>query len=148
MVCLGILLGLSGIFVPLMQVCACGDTQKSCLTNTKQLGLNLLMYAGDWNDKLPPKDVWMNVLESYSKKPLNLRDPGIRQTHAYGYAFNSDLSAILMTTIDEVAWTPMVYDSSNLLKNASDPVLSLPNPGRHWGRNNMAYTDSHVRSLP
>jgi prepilin-type processing-associated H-X9-DG protein len=42
----------------------------------------------------------------------------------------------------------MQYDSTNLIRSASDAESSLPNPGRHAGRNNVSYADGHARSVP
>ena len=40
----------------------------------------------------------------------------------------------------------MVYESVKLVRNASDRFESLPNPGRHEGRSNVAYADGHAKA--
>jgi prepilin-type processing-associated H-X9-DG protein len=64
---------------------------------------------------------------------------------AFGYAFNSNLSGKKVTAIANPAATPMLYDSTNLARNASDPVTSLPEPPRHGAGNNLGYADGHAR---
>jgi prepilin-type processing-associated H-X9-DG protein len=41
----------------------------------------------------------------------------------------------------------MFYDSSNLARNATDPVSSLVLGGRHSGKNNFTYADGHVKGI-
>ena len=43
--------------------------------------------------------------------------------------------------------TVMFYDSSNLARNATDPVSSLVLGGRHSGKNNFTYADGHVKGI-
>ncbi|MFI5385823.1 MAG: hypothetical protein ACHQ50_06850, partial [Fimbriimonadales bacterium] len=53
-------------------------------------------------------------------------------------------AGVKTTRVDPAATTPLIYDSVNLARNASDLVGSLPNPGRHHGHNNLCFADGHV----
>ena len=60
------------------------------------------------------------------------------------------ISTIGMKPLDGKPWeqtAPMIYDSINYARNASDPLLSLPNPGRHEGYNVIGYADGHAKHV-
>jgi hypothetical protein len=68
----------------------------------------------------------------------------------FGYAFNSKLSGVDSSKVINPTEVPLLYDSINLARNASDPVISLPDPPRMHGQNRsniMAYADSHAKRL-
>jgi hypothetical protein len=119
--------------------------QAICLSNVKQLSLAMQMYAQDYDDRLPQRANWMDSLELYVKNEAVLHCPSVRQDSptSYGYAFNSALGGKKRSKLPGLATTPALYDSSNLARNASDPVTSLPNPPRHLG-NVIGYADGHV----
>lgn len=129
-----------------------------CLSNVKQLALGVLMYAEDHDNRMPDRDSWMDAAQPYlyggrkeADYPLE-HCPAIKdQTHdpsLYGYAFNSPLSRAWVEKMASSEQVPMLYDSINLARNASDPFASLPVPGRHEGRNYIAFADGHAKSLP
>jgi prepilin-type processing-associated H-X9-DG protein len=131
------------------------ETNKDCPENLKSLYLAFASYAQDW-DALPPADNWLDNEEIVSKVTKNewLHCPAIsnRQDDKFGYAFNAELSARPMNgkplkEMPNAATTPLLYDSTNLAKNAQDKTTSLPRPGRHSGRNNILYCDGHVAAV-
>ena len=120
-----------------------------CVSNLKQLGLGLIMYSSDADDRFPPRDLWADTIVPYTKNPDLFFDPALRKGDdkgPYAYAFNGALS--LAKPPPKAETVPMVYDSVVPLRNASDLVTSLPTPGRHNGRDNVAYADGHARSVP
>jgi prepilin-type processing-associated H-X9-DG protein len=121
-----------------------------CLSNLRQLSLGMLMYESDW-DGLPRRDQWMDRLLPYIKQENIIFCPALRDEHSehgwFGYAMNSVLSGKSTEKLKQPEREPLVYDSINLARNASDPVLSLIWPGRHEGANNVAFADGHVRSF-
>src|SRR5688572_32710390 len=59
----------------------------SCKSNLKQLSLAMLMYAQDYDDRLPPAQEWLTAAQPYYKRPTvgncpTAPGPG-------GYAFNT-----------------------------------------------------------
>jgi type II secretory pathway pseudopilin PulG len=121
--------------------------QASCMSNIRQLSLAMQMYAQDYDDRLPLRARWMDSLLPYTKNEALLHCPSVRpggQT-SYGYAFNSPLAGKKRSKLPSPATTPVLYDSRNLARNASDPMTSLPNPPRHLG-NVIGYADGHVRA--
>ncbi|HZH99334.1 MAG TPA: hypothetical protein VEX38_10215, partial [Fimbriimonadaceae bacterium] len=121
--------------------------RRSGINVFKQVGLALLLYAED-HGRLPPRDSWMDDTLVYSKQEdLYIVDPQSRFGW-YGMAMNSTLSSKRADEGSEVAATvdkmevkywpdpyPLVYDSINYARNASDPFLSLPPQGRWRGGN-------------
>jgi prepilin-type processing-associated H-X9-DG protein len=131
----------------LMPAFACAYKRASprvaCLSNLKQQGLGLVMYANDNADRLPDRDVWKDAIAPYVKSESSLHEfqapEGI-----YGYAFNSGLPRVR----EDDPKALMVYDSVNPIRNASDRLASLPEKGKHDGKNNVVYADGHVKGIP
>lgn len=157
------LLAVGVIFWP---VCGCGSPEGSrvavCISNLKQIALGGLMYAEDYDDKLPNRDLWMDQLQPYlSSRTMpdgedkfeifrcpELKKDGETNRSIYGYAMNARLSDKKLGSFNDPVTTPAYYDSSNLAKNASDLVTSRPSPPRHRDgtKNVTAYIDGHSRA--
>lgn len=125
----------------------------TCLSNVKQSSLALILYTSDENDRYPPRDFWMDATFPYSKNEGIWHCPSVPKG-VYGYAFDGALSGAKSAKLPDPARTPMVYDSVNPIRNASDLCASLPLPGRHGrnredqpGRNTVGYADGHVKSV-
>jgi prepilin-type processing-associated H-X9-DG protein len=121
------------------------DPKSGCLSNVKVLSLGLVMYSVEYDDRLPSRDHWMDLAEGvFSKKPNITPCPRVVGPGLFGYAFNAGLTKLGGPSDDKI---PLVYDSVNLARNASDLVNSLPMPGRHKGNNVIGYADGHVRAV-
>jgi prepilin-type processing-associated H-X9-DG protein len=137
-----------------LYVSAPRDPGRPCLSAVRQLALASLMYTADHDDRFMDRDQWMDAIEPYHKTPDLARCPEVplphsdARPHVYGYAFNSRLSSAPPPPEESLATTPLVYDSNNLSRNASDPFTSLPIPNRHRRGNNVGYTDGHAASVP
>lgn len=144
---------LAAIFFP-VYACACGEAAPTviCVSNVKQLTLGHLMYAADWNDHLPPSTAWMDATRPYIRSDVIFHHPktdpplGLSKD-GYGYSFNSDLAWQNTEKIAKPDRTPILFDSVNYARNAADPLLSLPMPGRHKGRNVMGFVDGHAKPI-
>jgi prepilin-type processing-associated H-X9-DG protein len=117
-----------------------------CVGHVKQVALGVIMYSSDFDDKAPPRDAWMDVIDPYIKDKDLLMCPLVTENKmpGHGYAFNGLLGCKDIAHMKDAATTPMIYDSINYARNASDPVNSLPNPGRHEGKNVVGYVDGHA----
>ena len=120
----------------------------SCMSNLKQQGLGVLMYTQDYDNNFPPARTWVDATNPYVKNDSVRRCPSISTNapDSYGYAYNSRLSRIGLVKVPAPQQTPMLYDSTNLSKNATDAVASLPNPPRHGRGNNIGYADGHANT--
>ncbi len=153
-----IILVIVGLLTSLFHPVFAGDgivaPSSLCLSNVKQSSLGLLMYSSDENDRLPPRDFWMDVTHPYVKNESLWHCPLVPE-NVYGYAFNGALSSQKEAKIDDPVRTPALYDSVNPTRNASDLCASLPLPGRHGrkaegppGRNMVSYVDGHAKAVP
>ncbi|RYG26907.1 hypothetical protein EON82_01445 [bacterium] len=140
---------LGAILLPIT-ACACKKASPgtACLSNLKHQAMAHLLYAGDHNERFAQRDYWMDQIAPYVKDQNILHDPEVPKG-SYGYAFNAALDkARSPADPDKV---PLVYDSVNPIRNASDPFTSLPSGGRHPkekpNRNNVAYADGHAKRL-
>ena len=127
----------------------------ACLSNVKRRALSLTMYAEDADGCFPARVRWMDATAVYlTPKALlyegedphpdrSMRCPAVFKV-GFGYAFNKALSGSKSPPRPESM--PMVYDSTRLARNASDLVTSLPLPGRHGGKDNVAYADGHAKA--
>lgn len=132
----------------LAPVFACGCKRASpattCLSNLKQIGTGSLLYADDHDGRLMPRDVWMDGIAPYVKDEARFHDPE-GPKGGYGYAFDARLAGVKEPR--DPAKAPLAYDSLNPIRNASDPLASLPRPGRHEGKNGVVYADGHARRI-
>lgn len=106
------------------------------------------MYAEDADGRFPLGSRWMDATASYLKAAYgdenSLRCPAVFRA-GFGYAFNAARSRAAIPPRPELA--PLIYDSTNLARNASDRVTSLPRLGRHEGKDNVAHADGHAKSV-
>jgi prepilin-type processing-associated H-X9-DG protein len=124
-----------------------------CLSNVKQMAIGTMLYMGDTDDRYPLRDHWMDAQDPYIKRSDVLHCPLVPKG-AYGYAFDSRLSGAKPPK--DPAKATLIFESVNPIRNASDPLLSLLNPGRHAGtesalkagRNNFAFADGHAKAYP
>lgn len=118
-----------------------------CMNNLRQLSLAMLAYAADYDDRLPPAPRWSDSIAARIRDPITFRCPSV-PPGKFGYAMNSRLSRQTMSKLENGHAIPLLYDSSNLERNAHDAFSSLPSPPRHGRVNNVAYADGHVRAVP
>jgi hypothetical protein len=128
-----------------------------CFDNLRAAQRGVSLYSQDYDGTLPQSGVWMDATLPYLKNNSNLACPAVRtvDAKAFGYAFNRKLSGVSLAKIDAPA-TALIYDSSDLKRNASDDFLTLPTPPRHPAPrikalqngpktgNLVVYADGHV----
>ena len=124
-----------------------------CLTNVKQMSLGVIFYVQDYDETFPRSKNWMTDLKPYIKNAKVFHCPSVSTFNEggggaeFGYAFNSPLSSLSLAKLDHPAQTGMIFDSSTLTENASDPLTSLPTPSRHNHEtmNTFGYVDGHCK---
>ncbi len=136
----------------------------SCLSNVQQIAAAFQMYAQDYDDRLPQSSSWMDGAGPYidrsgaNKEATVYQCPTVlvAEPGGFGYAFNRKVAGKALSKLPGPALTQLVYDSTNLKRNASDPVASLPAPGRHRTGgmrrvtllvNIMGYADGHAKAV-
>jgi prepilin-type processing-associated H-X9-DG protein len=121
--------------------------QTSCLSNLKQQGLGIMMYAQDYDQTLPPAKAWMDKVGPYIRAERVFQCPSIKQKGTYGYAFNADNSAKSIGKIASPNTMAMVFDCDSDVRSAGVKGLVLPTKARHSGKNNITYADGHAKSV-
>lgn len=129
----------------------------ACLSNLKQTAIASIMYQADWDDKFGPVSHWIEDYITYTKGTTIFHsvDGGAisKNPLSYGFAHNSQLDFANADILPNPQAVPLIYDSSNLQRDASDPVTSLPASGRHLtkgpgkGQNHVAYVDGHTKTF-
>lgn len=117
--------------------------QAACLTNLKQLGAALKLYAADYDDRLPPAHSWTDSLGDRIASPRILACPEAR--NPFGYAFHQELDAARVSKIPDPGGTPVLYDSSTDQPNAAEHGESFVrrHPLGHSG--NVLFADGHAK---
>jgi hypothetical protein len=119
-----------------------------CRENLKALSLGLLMYASDWDDRLPPADRWADVIDG--AKYLPDRDTAQRATlfHCpaatgtpYGYALNRSVAGGSLADIDVIR-TALLFETDAAERNAHGSRRDLART-RHFNLN-AAFCDGRV----
>lgn len=114
-----------------------------CFAAVKRLSGASLLYAADFDARLPLRDAWQDAVAKHDDLPHDLACPLTRP--GIGLAFNAKLSGAVVPA--DGATIPLVYDSVIPVRNASDLFTSLPTPGRHLGKDNVGYVDGHVSQV-
>ena len=120
----------------------------SCLSNVKQLGRGMLMYAEDNDQRLPPADGWNTATGSPIQGELHC----FAATSPWSYAMNSEASGSRVEADDPddpglrgPSDLVLVFEADARLPNASGGPEWLVL--RHEGRTNICFADGHARSL-
>ena len=126
----------------------------TCLSNLKQIDLGTLMYAQDYDERLPIAANWQTGIDPYVKNDRIFHCPSAvfvsSQAGPVGtnYAYNSALDMMKTARLAEPRNTVLTYDSADVSRNANDALTSLPSPGRHLAGNNISFADGHARFQP
>ncbi len=117
----------------------------NCQSNLKQLGIAVMQYTQDYDERMPPARKWQDVTPPYVQNRAIYRCPSLSKGN--GYAFNSKLSLIPLAGINATALTIQLYETSN-------PALSVAAPftGRAYRHilhdkegMNICFTDGHIK---
>ena len=115
-----------------------------CRENLRNLGISLMMYVADHDERFPIASNWCTGCWRY----IEHRDAEMIECPAsaapYAYAFNAYLSGRHFGVGADPAGTVMFFESSLGLKDGADHGESLCEPPRHPGGNNFGYVDGHT----
>jgi hypothetical protein len=120
------------------------STEHRCTTQLRRLFIAFSAYSMDYDGYLPRASYWMDQAQSYTLDN-GYHCPAVSGENNYGYAMNVQLSGKSLHRFSDQTM-PMLYDSANLARNATDFFTSLPNPPRHRV-NVVCYADGSVKKL-
>lgn len=124
--------------------------QLSSLSNLRQIGLMLIVYAQEHGNRLPNADTWTDDILAQRKDvkdfqaDMVFRDPSVPGGQ-WNYAFNRTLSGVKLTDLKDAANVVMVFESTANVKNAADEGASVPRPGRHGGGTTYVFADGRTK---
>jgi len=174
LVVIAIIAILAAILFPVFARARAKAQESKCLSNVKQLALANVMYAGDWDGRLPicgpsanpdlntatSLEPWYLRLKPYDVDIDTLQCPS--STDIVGYGMNGWLSKKLLDAMRRPARRCVVTAcSTSTLKSQwvygwgsmFDPTWTGGNwpyndiPERHNGRVNCGFLDSHAKSF-
>jgi len=134
------------VLFPVFARSPAGSHKSFCLSNVKQQATALALYAGDYEDHLPPRTAWMDDLGDYLKSKTSYRCPLLTDL-GLGYGFNAKVSGKAIGKIPEPSKTPLTFDSPDLRRNASSTPSVLFLTERHKGYASVSYCDAHAKSV-
>jgi hypothetical protein len=137
-----------GIFIPVVGYDPVPD--RATLSNTKQLALGALMYANDFDDRLPLAANWMDGLAKYQEWGGLYHAPDLPKANrdGYGFALRKRLAGKSLSEVIEPGKTAMIFESILLQRNAVSELWSLPDPGRApRGTDCVAFVDGHAKDV-
>ncbi len=121
-----------------------GSRIDSCINHLKQISNATLMYADDYDDKLPPAVKWSELLYPYTKSKRVFRCPEAPVPKLNSYALNSKVAGLKLTYIKSPDEVVIWFDSNPGSNLAGGPELLPPLP-RHTNGDNICFADGHVK---
>jgi prepilin-type processing-associated H-X9-DG protein len=118
--------------------------QTSCMANLKQISVCTLMYAADYDERLPLKDSWCDAIYDRVGNEQVYVCPALPEERC-GYAYNARLHGVELTSVKSPGDTVACYDAIGGWNAAGDASLADP---RHNGGLNVSYVDGHVKWRP
>jgi prepilin-type processing-associated H-X9-DG protein len=103
---------------------------KYCTPNLKQVGLGMMQYLRDYDEKMPPRSKatqWPQVVNPYVKNEQLFDCPAPYAS----YALHAKLGGITMVRVTEPSQMPMIFDSTLNTLDAWDDGASWPTHGLH-----------------
>lgn len=173
LVVIAIIAILAAILFPVFARARENARRSSCLSNTKQLGLGVMQYSQDYDEKLPPsydlsgdeaRNWWGAMIQPYtkssqlfycpsdSKHNIGNADGFSRFNVSYGYNYNwlnatTDYTGggISLAAIAKVSETVLLADSNDALPYVLYPDGGYAPLARHLEGINVAFADGHSK---
>lgn len=145
------------LFISLMLIqsmCACGGRmtakRTASLSNLKQTALAHEMYVTEYDGFGPSPESWMDQIAPYLLNKNERLFASVHETiedHEYGHAYFRPLGSLKEWAVQNKEEVPLMFDSTDLRRNANGGLELLPDPPR-WGEANlMAFLDGHVKAI-
>ena len=137
------------IFLPIT-ACGCstkeGARKTASISNAKQNGTALLIYAADW-EQFPPANAWATATAQYRKYGDTLRDLTLPTKSKYGFAFYSPAELVNPDLIETPERVPLIFQTDKLVLNANGPLSLLPAKPRAEGKDIICFADSSTKRI-
>jgi hypothetical protein len=118
-----------------------GDAVAPCATVLKASFQACQLYALENNERLPDADRWIDEIMLQAGMMIQCD----KVSDGVGLAYNTRYSGeIIPGETEGVA--PLIFDSTKMGRNEHDEVQSLPEPGRHDGKNNIMLASGQLET--
>ncbi len=111
----------------------------NCQVNVKRLSFGVLMYAEDWDSRLPFREKWTDVCftSKYGDVDANVfHCPNSKSQ--YGYALNAAISGIKLAEVTNLDKTILLFEMDSDKPNPFGNEQNLTIHSRHVGRDVFA----------
>lgn len=142
---------MAAILFPVFSQAKLAAKKTQALSHVKRIGTSMMIYAADYDDRLPIAEKWVDLTSDYTEDPSVYRSPEAtpNDPNDYGFAFRKEFSKLNLAKAEAPAAQVMIFDSTLLQKNASSGLETLPSPGRYGvgdSRGNMmGFLDTHAK---
>lgn len=133
------------IFRPILFSNPAKHREAQCMSNLREIGKSLSMYAKDWDETLPPPQIWSSCATNYliSTNPAKtFVCPSSRSK--FGYCFNDKIGAVRAGEFTNPNATVMVFECETNSPNTFGGHALLPLIPRHAGTNNYLMINGYV----
>ncbi len=145
---------LAAVLFPVFAQAKLAAQRTATISNAKQHALGLIMYASDWDDKLP-HDNWCDSTSQYIKYENAFASKIVQKgdEKRYDFALTATLLGKSMRDVEDVRISIMTFESKNNEKNQVGGPELLPMPGRYSisGANSngscASFVDGHVKFI-
>lgn len=154
--CLVLIAVVGAILFPIFAQARRTAQRTSAVSQMKMLALGNLIYANDFDQRLPIATAWMDAVSPEVSSQRAFHSPGIGrgglgQRSYYGIAFMKSLSSVQIQGIDTPAQRVLLFDSTLMGRNATSGLDTVPKPPRfgnaETGGNVFAFVDGHVKLI-
>jgi prepilin-type processing-associated H-X9-DG protein len=123
-----------------------------CMSNVKALALGSLMYAEDYDQRLPPTAHWAEAIDSRVQQAAEKETPSIRDDPFHcpaaestaSYGMNAALNSESYDQMEAPADTVMLFDADAPVRSFAGGARDIART-RHNNAPNLAFVDGHAR---
>lgn len=115
-----------------------------CQINLKQMGLAMLQYNRDYDEKYPLAKNWTDALQPYGKPSAEQYQCPSRKDLPFGYAMHAGVAELSMADLSDPSNAILFFDSDAGTPNHTDTGSSLPPSPRHPKGHSIAFLDAHT----
>ena len=115
-------------------------------TLAKQIGLGTILYASDYDEKLPDGK-WNEQIAPYTKNPANFVCSQLEKRQGSGFAMNGRVRGKSIAEDKAPAELAGIFESNDLTFGAVGWDLQPLDPKRHEKFVNTAFLDGHAKAV-
>ena len=134
---------LAGLMLPALAKAKAKAQRINCMSNLRQLGLAMRMYAMDNNDKLPGAEGWCDALSSSVSSPKVFQCPSDGSRQACSYLLNRNLAGAKLDDLDPR--TVMIFEGDGGWNGTGGPEQIRD---RHSRIQVVCFADGSVQLVP